>query len=351
VIPRLRARRARPLRAPAPLAAAVLLAACGGPAGAPDAPTEDASPLADSPPDTGPGAPRTIEVAGAIAPVHDPALIWTGVRYLLLATGTGLPVRTSIDLVNWSLGGQVFAARPAWITTTDPSRPDDLWAPDLSYFGGRYHLYYAASRFGSNTSCIGHAVAATLEPPAWEDRGAVVCSTSSDDWNAIDPAVVVDAGGAAWLSFGSFWSGVKLIPLDGGGARLGASMTSLSTRANTAVEAPFLVRRGGFYYLFESVDFCCQGAASTYKVMVGRAASLQGPYVDRDGVPLLSGGGTLVVTGDGRWRGPGHNAVIQTPTGDYNVYHSYDAQAGGAPTLRVAELRWSPDGWPISAGP
>jgi arabinan endo-1,5-alpha-L-arabinosidase len=111
------------------------------------------------------------------------------------------------------------------------------------------------------------------------------------------------------------------------------------------------VFRDGFYYLFESVDHCCQGADSTYKQMVGRATDITGPYVDRDGTPLLSGGGTLLVEGDARWRGPGHNAVLETATGWFNVYHSYDATAGGVPTLRIAELTWGADGWPVSAGP
>jgi arabinan endo-1,5-alpha-L-arabinosidase len=162
---------------------------------------------------------------------------------------------------------------------------------------------------------------------------------------------IVDHEGSAWLAFGSFWSGLKLIPLELDGTRKGTELYALATRANTAIEAPYLVHRDGFYYLFESVDLCCRGANSTYKTAVGRAADITGPYLDRDGQPLLAGGGTILVTGGTRWRGPGHNAVLRTSSGDYNVYHSYDAQAGGAPTLRIALLTWSTDGWPTSAGP
>ena len=73
------------------------------------------------------------------------------------------------------------------------------------------------------------------------------------------------------------------------------------------------------------------GVDSTYKIYVGRSADIRGPYVDHDGVALLSGGGTPVVVGDDRWKGPGHNAVLHTAVGDYNVYHSYDAQASRHP--------------------
>lgn len=336
---------------------AACVAACGNSPARPLPDAADAS-LADAPlpsPDALVDAapPMMLDLAGAIAPVHDPSII-SSVNgfYYVFSTGTGLPIHMSVDLRNWSDDGQVFATKPAWITTTSSSAPNNLWAPDISSFGGQYHLYYAASTFGSNTSCIGHATSADVETTTWVDHGPVICSTSSDNWNAIDPMAVIDDQGEPWLAFGSFWSGIKLIKLDMTGARSGTEFASLSTRDNSAVEAPYLVLHDGYYYLFESVDYCCMGVDSTYKIFVGRSATIEGPYVDHDGVALLSGGGTQLVVGDDRWKGPGHNAVLHTVVGDYNVYHSYDAQAAGIPTLRIAQLRWSPvDGWPISAGP
>lgn len=334
----------------------LLLAACGGPHDRPqvDAPVviDDAAEIDVAVvPDAAPTDPITLDLAGAITPVHDPSIIGVDGIYYVFSTGTGLPIRTSIDLVNWSLDGQVFATAPSWITTSDSAHPNDLWAPDISFFHGTYHLYYAASTFGSNTSCIGHATTASPANNAWIDQGPVICSSSSDDWNAIDPAAFVDADGNAWLALGSFWSGLKLIPLDADGMRAGTEMISLATRTNQAIEAAFLVQHDASYYLFESVDFCCQGVASTYKIMVGRADDVRGPYVDANGDALLAGAGTLLVEGDQRWRGPGHNAVLTTPAGAFNVYHSYDANAGGTPTLRISQLRWGSDGWPTSAGP
>ncbi|HEY4058873.1 MAG TPA: arabinan endo-1,5-alpha-L-arabinosidase [Kofleriaceae bacterium] len=328
------------------------LAACGDSPLQPDAaPPDDALAAHDSVAIDSAADPTTLSLEGAITPVHDPSVMSVDGIYMLFTTGTGLPVRTSLDLRTWSLSGQVFSAKPAWITTTDSAHPNDLWAPDISYFGGTYHLYYAASKFGSNTSCIGHATSLSPTSGAWTDHGAVVCSTSADTYNAIDPASFTDADGNQWLAFGSFWSGVKLVPLTESGARAGTDLYALSTRDDTAVEAPYLVYRDGWYYLFESVGLCCRGVDSTYEVRVGRAHDVRGPYVDADGIALLAGGGTLVVTGAGRWKGPGHNAVLRTSSGDYNVYHSYDADAGGTPTLRIAEMQWTADDWPRSAGP
>jgi arabinan endo-1,5-alpha-L-arabinosidase len=296
--------------------------------------------------------PGMIRIEGDISPVHDPVIMASATKFYVYSTGQGLEIRESSDLRNWRRAGSVFETKPSWITTTNPTDSNMLWAPDLSYFDGKYHLYYAASSFGSNNSCIGHATSLSLDEPVWEDKGPVICSTSTDDWNAIDPAAIVDQSGGIWLALGSFWSGLQLIQLDSDGGRSGTYQEALATRSNTAVEAPYIIHHGDFYYLFESVDRCCQGANSDYKIMVGRATDIAGPYVDQAGNDLTTGGGTLVLAGGARWRGPGHNAVLHTATGDYNVYHSYDAATDRAPpTLRIAELHWAADAWPTSAGP
>jgi arabinan endo-1,5-alpha-L-arabinosidase len=330
---------------------ALVIVACGHNALMPDASGADAISPNDASSDAAYGK-SMVAVEGDITAVHDPAIVASGSMFYIYSTGEGLPIRMSTDLVHWRMIGSVFATKPAWITTTAANDPNALWAPDVSYLGGQYHLFYAASSFGSNNSCIGHATSPTLDGAVWTDQGGpVICSTSSDNWNALDPAAFIDQDGKIWLALGSFWSGLKLISLDASGARQGTAFYALATRVNTADEASYLVHHGDYYYLFESVDFCCRGVNSSYKIMAGRSSNITGPYVDQSGTPLLSDGGTLILQGDDRWKGPGHNSILHTAAGDYNVYHSYDAQANGEPTLRIAEMTWSSDGWPVSAGP
>jgi arabinan endo-1,5-alpha-L-arabinosidase len=298
--------------------------------------------------------PAMLELTGDVQDVHDPSIVRAGDEFYLFSTGFGVQVRHSTDLHEWTLLDPVFSSEPSWITTTGTD--NILWAPEVRYFGGKYHLYYSASSFGSNHSCIGHATATELGPETnWVDQGqAVVCSNlgaTGDNWNAIDPSPFETPDGKLWLAFGSFWTGLKLIRLDADGKRDGPDLFSIATRNNTAVEAPHLLYRDGYYYLFESVDSCCQGSNSTYKIMVGRSNSITGPYSDRDGLALLSGGGTLVLQGGERFRGPGHNAILHVGDDYYNVYHSYDADDDGVPTLRIAPLSFDDSGWPISLGP
>jgi arabinan endo-1,5-alpha-L-arabinosidase len=306
--------------------------------------------------------PQALSLSGNLG-THDPTLIAAHGQYYLFSTGDQLGAKTSKDLRSWQAAPEVFTAatRPSWLAERVPGVMN-LWAPDISFFGGKYHLYYSASTFGCNVSCIGHLTRPALDSGTWSDEGAVVCSNEDrscdsgsrpDDWNAIDPNLIVDQSGKAWLAFGSFWGGIQMIELDENGARAGTEVKTIAARPSNggALEAPFIVRRCGYYYLFTSWDACCKGADSTYNLRVGRSASVTGPYVDRDGKQLLTGGGTLVLTGGTRYRGPGHNAVLFTADAAYNAYHAYDADNRGDPVLRISELAWDDDGWPVSGGP
>jgi arabinan endo-1,5-alpha-L-arabinosidase len=306
--------------------------------------------------------PQPLSLSGNLG-THDPTLIAAHGQYYLYSTGDQLGAKTSKDLRSWQAAPEVFTAatRPSWLAERVPGVMN-LWAPDISFFGGKYHLYYSASTFGCNVSCIGHLTRPALDSGTWSDEGAVVCSNEDrscdsgsrpDDWNAIDPNLIVDQSGKAWLAFGSFWGGIQMIELDENGARAGTEVKTIAARPSNggALEAPFIVRRCGYYYLFVSWDACCKGVDSTYNLRVGRSASVTGPYVDRDGKQLLSGGGTLVLEGGTRFRGPGHNAVLFTEDRAYNAYHAYDADNRGDPVLRISELAWDDDGWPVSGGP
>jgi arabinan endo-1,5-alpha-L-arabinosidase len=165
---------------------------------------------------------------------------------------------------------------------------------------------------------------------------------------------VLDAENRPWLAFGSFWSGIKLLALDphSGKPPEPAKLLAIASRpGTTAIEAPFIVRKHGFIYLFVSFDFCGRGVESTYKIMVGRSRDLTGPYRDRSGKLMMDGGGTLLLESHGHVRGPGHNSVLLDGDKDWLVHHYYDARAKGVPTLQIRPLTWGEDGWPRAGEP
>lgn len=294
--------------------------------------------------------------------VHDPCIIKQGGTYHLFGTdiarGAGhIQHKTSPDLMAWKDEGGLIEALPGWASEAVPGTRG-VWAPDVSFVNGRYRLYVSYSTFGSNRSAIGLFTNATLDRSApdyaWRDEGLVLASQPQDRFNAIDPNFIVDRQGRHWLAFGSFWSGLKLRRLDPASGKPSAAdpkLYDLCSRpaprgAPGAVEAPFLIERGGWYYLFASYDYCCKGVQSSYYMVVGRSREITGPYLGRDGSRMLDGMGTVVIQGDRRWRGPGHNAVLRDEAGDFLVYHAYDATKDGARTLRISPIEWTADGWP-----
>jgi len=295
-----------------------------------------------------------LSLTGSIREARDPAVIYADGTFYLFSTGAGIPIRCSEDLMAWRGCGLVFFGLPSWARDHVPGATA-VWAPDIAYFNGRYHLYYSISTFGSNVSAIGLATNVTLDRSApdhgWVDHGIVIKSTGVEDWNAIDPNLVLTPEGTAWLVFGSFWSGIKMFEIDPStGLALESEPTLISVASRAvhprAVEAPFIALRDGYYYLFVSFDQCCAGTDSTYNIRVGRSEQVTGPYLDRDGVDLMNDGGTLLVGPSDRFPGSGHNAILVHDGVYYLVYHGYSAADGGSATLRIEALTWDADGWP-----
>jgi arabinan endo-1,5-alpha-L-arabinosidase len=295
--------------------------------------------------------------SGDVSPVHDPTIIRQGATYYIFGTNRFnqklLPIFCSHDLRAWKFCGNVFEDVPEWAKLEVPGARG-IWAPDVSRVGGEYRLYYAISTFGSNHSVIGLATNKTLDSSSseykWTDRGRVIGSTKTDDYNAIDPNCINDREGNWWLAFGSFWSGIKMRKLDPITGKLSSVDTNLYSLANRqpldppAVEGPAIIQHANHYYLFLSFDFCCRGKNSTYRVVVGRADKITGPYVDREGKSLLEGGGTLVIEGSENWRGPGGQSLFHDDSQDLMAFHSYSSVSGKA-TVMVSRIRWK-DGWP-----
>jgi arabinan endo-1,5-alpha-L-arabinosidase len=282
---------------------------------------------------------------------HDPSMVKTaGGRYYLFYTGGGIQIATSTNRTAWSHAGQVLPGGAGWAAAYGGYK--DLWAPDVSYHNGVYWLYYAVSTLRSNHSAIGLATSPTAAPGTWTDRGLVYASQSTSDYNAIDPALMVDSSGRWWLSFGSFWTGIKMIRIDPAtGKQLSSDTTrySIAQRPSPdAEEAGYIYPHGGYYYLFVSFDYCCRGTNSTYNIRVGRSTKPTGPYLDKDGVAMTAGGGTRILGSHGYVIGPGGQSVMRDGDGDVLVYHYYDAELNGTAQLGLSHLRWDSAGWPTA---
>jgi arabinan endo-1,5-alpha-L-arabinosidase len=288
---------------------------------------------------------------------HDPVMAKEGDTYYIFHTNGGISSWSSKDLINWKKEPPVFTSTPDWVPAAVPGfRGTGFWAPDITYHNGKYYLYYSASSFGKNSSAIGLTTNKTLNRNSpdykWEDQGMVVQSIAGrDQWNAIDPNLAFDEQGNPWMNFGSFWNGIKMVKLERDMKTIAKPETwsTIASRSagSTAIEGPFIFKKGNYYYLFVSWDKCCQGTRSDYNIRVGRSEKIAGPYLDKNGADMAKGGGTLVLGGDTQEPkviyALGHNAAYTFDDIDYLVYHKYVNEGS---KLGIKKISWA-DGWPV----
>ena len=240
----------------------------------------------------------------------------------------------------------MFADPPAWTTAAVPGFDETFWAPDIAYFNNKYHLYYSVSTFGSQVSAIGLATNATLDPPesrvrSGSTKGPVIQSTVGSSYNTIDPAIFRESNGNLWMIYGSYWDGIYITQLSTTtGKRIAAnSPTFRLADPEPGIEASYMVERDGEFYLFVNWGTCCSGVNSTYNIRVGRSDSPIGPFVDKNGNPMVSGAGAWFLGAQGRYIGPGHAGIFAENGQEWFGFHFYDGLNNGTADVRSAAAR------------
>ncbi|MBE8721966.1 arabinan endo-1,5-alpha-L-arabinosidase [Sphingobacterium sp. Ka21] len=261
-----------------------------------------------------------------------------------------VPIVRSQDLVNWSYVGNAFSNKPAW----KPS--GGVWAPDIAYVNGKYHLYYSMSIWDDPDPGIGLAIADYPAGP-FSDYGKLFLSSEIGVPNSIDPFYYEDDG-KKYLFWGSFDNtseqGTHAVEL----TENGRSVRDMSQKFKIAAgdwEAVNIFKKNGYYYFFGSKGGCCDGANSTYRVLVARSTNLLGPYLDRNGNDIADrGNGTLVLQRNAQYAGPGHNAPIMTDNNgdDWILYHAIDVNnpmvnGVNQRVLMLDKIHWDTQGWPL----
>jgi arabinan endo-1,5-alpha-L-arabinosidase len=181
-------------------------------------------------------------------------------------------------------------------------------------------------------------------------------------WNALDANLIMDRD-QGWLVFGSFWGGIKMVKLSPDLLTVAKPEVWRSIArqprnfalddsdpGDGTIEGAFIYKHIQYFYLFVSLDYCCRGAESDYKVVVGRSRNVEGPYVDREGKTLVLGGGTLIAKGNEIWAGVGHNSAYTMDGKSIIVMHGYDKRDNGRSKLIIREMKWDRGDWPSVDG-
>ena len=258
------------------------------------------------------------------------------------------PIFRSKNLIDWSFVGTVFnsSTRPKSLT---PTGRGNLWAPDINYVNGQYVYYYSIGVWGhGDISGFGVATADRPEGP-FVDRGTVVMPAIQGVNNSIDQFYIED-NGKKYIAWGSF-NGIYMMELTDDALRIkpGAQKIQL---AGSLTEGTYIYKRDGYYYLFGSAGSCCEGANSTYRVVVARSTKLEGPYVNKSGGLATNNQFETILEGDDFVAGPGHNAeFMEDDNGDtWMIYHGYVRdRANEGRMVFLDKVQWK-DGWPYFEG-
>lgn len=248
-------------------------------------------------------------------------------------------------------GGTPMVSDDGWTWRRGANAPRSGMAPDLIRVGDRYYMYLSRNVGAQPRADINMIWSKSLDPNSpdykWEDGGLVASSDGIEDCNAIDPGAFLDpTNGKLWLVYGSYFGYIRLVELD---PKTGKRINPNSKPVDLAVncEASIMIYNDGWYYLLATHGSCCRGAESGYNIRLGRSKAVTGPFLDHEGVPMLQGGGKLLLTSTGRQVGPGHFGLINLEKGvqKFSMHWEADLDLGGASVLDIRPLLWK-DGWP-----
>jgi len=320
-------------------------------------------------------APFTNYFKWSVYNVHDPSIKKFGDYYYCYSTDvgfgidvrSGIQIRKSKDLVEWTFVGWVFNNLPsmgsAYITAQGGTPFNSLWAPYIMKAGNEYRLYYSLSSAVSRLSVIGLVTATSPDGP-WTERGLVVTSSNDNtiQTNAIDPTVLVTPSGEHWMYYGSAYDGIYILKLDattGLAASNGDKGKRIAQRGFTGntingnIEGSEIIYNVTLnkYFLFIAYDWL----QTKYNVRVGRADNPQGPFYDFIGhdINIVEDHGPMILApykfqGHGGWQGTAHCSVFKDDADQY--YMAHQARPGVNSfymDLHVRKIFWTQDGWPV----
>jgi len=255
-----------------------------------------------------------------------------------------VPIVRSKNLIDWEFVGEAFINKPDW------KGIGNIWAPHIAKYNGKYYLYYSISIWGDSDPGIGVAVSDKLKGP-FKDKGKLFTSSEIGVKNSIDPFLLIDDG-KPYLFWGSF-NGIFGVELTKDGLKVKGEPFQI---AGTAFEAPWIIKKAGFYYFFGSLGSCCEGENSTYHVAVARSRTLKGPYVDDNGNDIMSSNGKTILEGGKKFVGPGHIAIVKDDRGkEWLLYHAIDKanpllwNGVSRRPLFIDPIQWE-NGWPTVEG-
>ncbi|WP_445738375.1 glycoside hydrolase family 43 protein [Mariniflexile sp.] len=233
-------------------------------------------------------------------------------------------VYSSSDMVHWE-------EHPVPLKTNDFKwASGDAWASQVIERNGKFYWYVTVEHASIPGKAIGVGVSDSPTGPFKDALGKALVTNdmttqSKISWDDIDPTVIIDDDGQAYLFWGNtvcHYAKLKqnMIEFDG-------SIETIDLPNFT--EAPWIHKKGEWYYLSYAYQF-------PEKIAYAMSKSINGPWEFKGILNELAGNCNT-----------NHQAIIEFKGNDYFIYHTGGIQPNGGSFRRsvcVDKLYYNQDG-------
>jgi len=233
-------------------------------------------------------------------------------------------VFSSNDLATWT-------EHPVPLKVTDfVWAKDDAWASQVIERNGKFYWYVSVEHKTIPGKAIGVAVSDSPIGPFKDARGSAIITNdmtkqTSISWDDIDPSVIIDDDGQAYL----FWGNTVCHY-----AKLKENMIDLDGPIQTIdipkfTEAPWIHKHEGWYYLSYATEF-------PEKIAYAMSKSVNGPWEYKGILNELAGNSNT-----------NHQSIIDFKGKSYFIYHTGGISPNGGSFRRsvcIDYLYYNPDG-------
>ncbi len=268
----------------------------------------------------------------------DPSIVCVGEDFYMVNSSfvffPCIPISHSKDLVNWkTVGYAITNAEWAGLDALEGGR--GYWAPDISYFEGRYYITATYRLNDTGTVYRKQMITSSRYPEGPYEKPVFL------DEDGIDPSIFTDTDHRRYMILNR---GARAFEISTDGKQqLSEAKLLYYGHQKRAPEGSHLLYKDGWYYLFQAEG----GTGEGHRISVARARELFGNYIPCPYNPVLQQADEKSVI-----QCCGHGKPVQAPDGEWYIVYlcsrKWEGKYGflGRETM-LNKLTWTADGWPL----
>ena len=267
----------------------------------------------------------------------DPSLIRVGEDYYMVNSSfvffPCIPISHSRDLVHWEIIGHAIT-NPKWAALEELEGGRGFWAPDISYYNGRFYITATYRLNDTGTVYRKQFVMSSDKPEGPYSQPAVI------DEDGIDPSIFHENGRHYML----LNRGARIFELNEDCTKqISEAKLLYYGDMKRAPEGPHILKKDGYYYLFLAEG----GTGPGHRITVARSRTLMGNYEPCPYNPIMR-----QMDEKAAIQRCGHGKPVSTPDGKWYMVYLCGRRIGEGYSMLGREtaldpITWTADGWPL----